>query len=125
MGAAADCHARERVRGLMVCRCAGYKIETAEGVFRVREGIRRNPQMTSLLVNPENPYHWVQIKQTVEKELCDWEPGGEYVTQQLDRGRRALLQLLGRSARQDPPARDVRPVAVRRSSRKGWRKEGK
>ena len=33
------------------------------------EWIRRNPQMTSLLVNPENPYHWVQIKQTVEKEL--------------------------------------------------------
>jgi Pyridoxamine 5'-phosphate oxidase len=33
------------------------------------EWIRRNPQMTSLLVNPENPYHWVQIKHTVEKEL--------------------------------------------------------
>ena len=49
------------------------------------EWIRRNPQMTSLLVNPENPYHWVQIKQTVEKELREWEPGGEYVTQQLDR----------------------------------------
>ncbi|HEX3413397.1 MAG TPA: pyridoxamine 5'-phosphate oxidase family protein, partial [Stellaceae bacterium] len=49
------------------------------------EWIRRNPQMTSLLVNPENPYHWVQIKHTVEKELREWEPGGEYVTQQLDR----------------------------------------
>ena len=49
------------------------------------EWIRRNPRMTSLLVNPENPYHWVQIRHTVEKELREWEPGGEYVTRQLDR----------------------------------------
>jgi hypothetical protein len=41
--------------------------------------------MTSLLVNPENPYHWVQIRHTVEKELREWEPGGEVVTRQLDR----------------------------------------
>ena len=49
------------------------------------EWIRKNPRMTSLLVNPENPYHWVQIKHTVAKELREWEPGGEYVTRQLDR----------------------------------------
>jgi hypothetical protein len=49
------------------------------------EWIRKNPRMTSLLVNPDNPYHWVQIKHTVEKELREWEPGGEYVTVQLDR----------------------------------------
>jgi hypothetical protein len=47
--------------------------------------MRESPQMTSLLVNPGNPYHWVQIKHTVEKELREWEPGGEYVTRQLDR----------------------------------------
>lgn len=47
--------------------------------------IRQNPQMTSLLVNPDNPYHWMQIRHTVEKELREWEPGGEYVTMQLDR----------------------------------------
>ncbi|HTW68348.1 MAG TPA: pyridoxamine 5'-phosphate oxidase family protein [Acetobacteraceae bacterium] len=47
--------------------------------------IRKNPRMTSLLVNPENPYHWVQIRHTAEKELREWEPGGEYVTRQLDR----------------------------------------
>ena len=34
---------------------------------------------------PPNPYHWVQIKHTVEKELGEWQPGGEYVTRQLDR----------------------------------------
>ena len=49
------------------------------------EWISRNPRLTILLVNPNNPYHWVQIKCTVEKEMREWEPGGEYVTKQLDR----------------------------------------
>jgi hypothetical protein len=49
------------------------------------EWIRKNPRLTSLIVNPDNPYHWVQIKHTVETELREWEPGGEYVTRQLDR----------------------------------------
>jgi len=49
------------------------------------EWIRKNPRMTSLLVNPDNAYHWVQIKHTVAKELREWEPGGDYVTNQLDR----------------------------------------
>ena len=49
------------------------------------EWIRKSPRMTSLLVDPDNPYHWVQIKHRVEKELREWEPGGEYVTNQLDR----------------------------------------
>jgi len=41
--------------------------------------------MTVLLVNPKNPHHWMQIKCTVEKEMREWEPGGGYVTRQLDR----------------------------------------
>lgn len=49
------------------------------------EWIRKNPQLTALLVNPDNPYHWVQIKCTVEKELREWEDGGDYVTRQVDR----------------------------------------
>jgi general stress protein 26 len=49
------------------------------------EWIRKNPRMTSLLVNPDNAYHWIQIKHSVAKELREWEPGGEYVTHQLDR----------------------------------------
>jgi PPOX class probable F420-dependent enzyme len=47
--------------------------------------IRKRPRLTSLLVNPDNPYHWLQIKHTVEAERREWEPGGEYVTRQLDR----------------------------------------
>jgi PPOX class probable F420-dependent enzyme len=49
------------------------------------EWIRRSPRLTSLLVNPENPYHWVQIKHTVEEERREWDPGGDSVTRQLDR----------------------------------------
>ncbi len=49
------------------------------------EWIRKNPQLTVLLVNPENPYHWIQIRCTVERELREGEEGGEYVTSQLDR----------------------------------------
>jgi PPOX class probable F420-dependent enzyme len=49
------------------------------------EWIRRSPRLTSLLVNPDNPYHWMQIKHTVEEERREWEPGGQYVTRQLDR----------------------------------------
>lgn len=49
------------------------------------EWIRKNPKLTSLLVNSENPYHWMQIKHTVEREEREWEPGGERVTKQLDK----------------------------------------
>lgn len=47
--------------------------------------IRDNPRLTILLVNPDNPYHWMQIKCTVEQEVREWEPGGEVATRQLDR----------------------------------------
>jgi PPOX class probable F420-dependent enzyme len=47
--------------------------------------IRKNPQLTVLIVNPDNPYHWVQIKCTVEQEKREEDPGGEEVTAQLDR----------------------------------------
>ena len=47
--------------------------------------IRANPEMTVLVVNPDNPYHWVQIRCTVEEELREWEEGGERVTRQLDK----------------------------------------
>jgi hypothetical protein len=47
--------------------------------------IRENPRLTVLLVNPENPYHWMQIRCRVEKEMREREEGGDYVTKQLDR----------------------------------------
>ncbi len=47
--------------------------------------IRNNPQLTILLVNPENPYHWMSIKCTVVNEIREDAPGGERATEQLDR----------------------------------------
>jgi general stress protein 26 len=47
--------------------------------------IRKNPKLTLLLVNPENAYHWVQLKCTVEREEHEAAPGGERVTRQLDK----------------------------------------
>ena len=78
------------------------------------EWIRKNPRLTILLVNPKNPYHWVQIKCTVEKELREWEPGGEYVTKQLDR----IWHKYNRPIRPLRPARsedrrEARAVCVR------------
>ncbi len=50
------------------------------------EWIRANPQMTILLMNPENPYHWLSLKVTVEREVSEDDPSeGARVTEQLDR----------------------------------------
>jgi hypothetical protein len=47
--------------------------------------IRRNPKFTILIVNPDNAYHWVQLKCSVDHEEREWEAGGERVTKQLDK----------------------------------------
>jgi len=47
--------------------------------------IRQNPQLSLLIVNPDNSYHWVSIKCTVVNELREGEPGGERVTQQINK----------------------------------------
>ena len=45
--------------------------------------IRNNPKLTLLLVNPENPYHWMSIKCTVAEEVL--EEDDPNVTKQLDK----------------------------------------
>jgi PPOX class probable F420-dependent enzyme len=48
--------------------------------------IRKTPQMTLLLMNPENMYHWLSIKVTVEREISEDDPNeGPRVTEQLNR----------------------------------------
>jgi len=50
------------------------------------EWIRANPKMTILLLNPQNPYHWVSIKCTVRREISEDDVAeGARVTAQLDR----------------------------------------
>ena len=47
--------------------------------------IRNNPQLTVLVVNPDNPYHWVSIKCTVANEVHEDDPDGERVNEHLNR----------------------------------------
>ena len=48
--------------------------------------IRANPQVSLILVNPQNPYHWVSMKVTVDREISEDDPDeGARVTSQLDR----------------------------------------
>ena len=47
--------------------------------------IRANPEISLLLVNPENPYHWVSMKITVDREISEDDPDeGARVTAHLD-----------------------------------------
>ena len=48
--------------------------------------IRRNPQISMLLMNPENMYHWMSIKVTVEREIGEDDPDeGGRVTEHLNK----------------------------------------
>ena len=65
---------------------AGDKILVNTAAHRPKCGwIRNNPQLTILVVNPDNPYHWVSIKCTVVNEVPEDGPDGARVTAQLDR----------------------------------------
>lgn len=48
--------------------------------------IRRTPQVTILIMNPENMYHWMSIKVTVDREIAEDDPTeGARVTEQLNK----------------------------------------
>jgi PPOX class probable F420-dependent enzyme len=50
------------------------------------EWIRSNPQVSMLLMNPDNMYHWMSIKVTVEREISEDDPDeGGRVTEHLDK----------------------------------------
>ena len=56
----------------------GDKVLVNTASHRAKCGwIRKNPKLTILIVNPDNAYHWVQIKCTVEREEHEAGPGGE------------------------------------------------
>jgi PPOX class probable F420-dependent enzyme len=49
------------------------------------EAIRRDPQITLLLMNPKNPYHWISIKATAEREIHEDDPlEGHRATETID-----------------------------------------
>jgi nitroimidazol reductase NimA-like FMN-containing flavoprotein (pyridoxamine 5'-phosphate oxidase superfamily) len=48
--------------------------------------LRKSPQATFTLMNPENAYHWLSIKTTVAREISEKDPEeGPRVTKQLDK----------------------------------------
>jgi PPOX class probable F420-dependent enzyme len=48
--------------------------------------IRETPQVSILIMNPENMYHWLSLKVTVEREIHeDDAKEGAWVTEQLNR----------------------------------------
>jgi PPOX class probable F420-dependent enzyme len=50
------------------------------------EWIRNTPEISILLMNPENMYHWMSLKVTVDREISEDDPTeGPRVTAQLDR----------------------------------------
>lgn len=50
------------------------------------EWIRRTPQLTVLIMNPQNMYHWLSLRLTVERELSEDDPDeGARVTAHVDK----------------------------------------
>jgi len=48
--------------------------------------LRKSPNATFLLMNPENTYHWLSLKTVVSREIPEDDPvEGQRVTDQLDR----------------------------------------
>jgi len=70
--------------------------------------IRKNPRLTILIVNPENPYHWVSIKCTVVNEVSEDGPDGARVTEQLNRIWRKYTQDPGDYGLRDPSIEEKR-----------------
>ena len=51
-----------------------------------RSWIRNNPNLSILIVNPENMYHWVSLRVHVEREVHEDDSNeGAMVTEQLDK----------------------------------------
>ncbi len=48
--------------------------------------VRQHPHFTILLMNPENPFHWVSIRATVDREILEDDPKeGHLATETIDR----------------------------------------
>lgn len=48
--------------------------------------LRDNPQVTFMLMNPANPFHWMSVKATVAREISEDDPvDGGQVTAHIDR----------------------------------------
>ena len=48
------------------------------------EWLESDPQVSAMLMNPENPYHWMSIKATVSNRIHEDDPDGERATRTID-----------------------------------------
>jgi hypothetical protein len=63
---------------LVLLNCASHRTKTG--------WIRDRGQLTSMLMNPANPYHWMSIKSSVAREISEDDPiEGPRVTAQVDK----------------------------------------
>jgi len=78
---------------------------------RKTDWIRNNPQISILIMNPENMYHWMSLKVTVEREVSEDDPEeGPRVTEQLNRIWRKYVADSGDEYGLRDPAMDERRV---------------
>ncbi len=86
---------------LILVNCAAHRTKTG--------WIRKSPRLTSLLVNPANPYHWISIKHTVIREVSEDDPTeGPRVTAHLDKIWTKYTQQPGPYGLRDPSINERR-----------------
>ncbi len=78
---------------------------------RKTQWIRDNPQISILIMNPENMYHWMSLKVTVDREISEDDPEeGARVTEQLNKIWRKYIPDGGDEYGLRDPAMDERRV---------------
>ncbi len=86
---------------LILINCAAHRTKTG--------WIRNSPRLTSLLVNPSNPYHWMSIKHTVSREISEDDPvEGPRVTAHVDKIWAKFTQQPGSYGLRDPSINERR-----------------
>jgi nitroimidazol reductase NimA-like FMN-containing flavoprotein (pyridoxamine 5'-phosphate oxidase superfamily) len=75
--------------------------------------IKKNPRLTSVLMNPANPYHWMSIKHTVVDELSEDDPKvGARVTAHVDKIWTKYTQQPGPYGLRDPAINERRALFI-------------
>jgi hypothetical protein len=89
----------------VLLNCAAHRKKT--------EWIRKRGQLTSMLVNPANPYHWMSIKSSVIQEISEDDPvDGARVTAQVDKIWTKYTQQPGPYGLRDPQINERRVLFV-------------
>jgi nitroimidazol reductase NimA-like FMN-containing flavoprotein (pyridoxamine 5'-phosphate oxidase superfamily) len=89
----------------VLLNCAAHRKKTG--------WIRSNPRLTSVLMNPANPYHWMSIKHTVSVEISEDDPAeGQRVTDHVDKIWTKYTQAPGPYGLRDPSINERRVLFV-------------